>query len=120
MNNDYLDPINAENMPQLADTAFATDLLLSVKNGVRNLAFALGETTTPELRATLRAQLAKELDMHDDVTALLLRKGWLHAFDVNEQLQLDLVSADTIAKIARLPLFPGDTSRDGMFATPNI
>ena len=41
---DYLDPRNAEGMPNLADSAFAMDFLLAVKNGIRNYRFAITET----------------------------------------------------------------------------
>ncbi|MED1471242.1 spore coat protein [Bacillus salipaludis] len=47
---DFLDPRNAEGMPNLADSAFAMDFLLSVKTGIRNYSFAITETTNPELR----------------------------------------------------------------------
>ena len=47
---DYLDPRNAEGMPDLADSAFAMDFLLAVKTGIRNYGFAITETANPELR----------------------------------------------------------------------
>lgn len=40
MNQDYLDPINSVCMPDLADSSFALEFLLSAKNAVRNCAVA--------------------------------------------------------------------------------
>ena len=119
MNNDFLDPINSVGMPDLADSSFALEFLLTVKNGVRNCAFAIAETATPEVRTILRRQLAEALDLHDEISQLMMKNGWLHPYNVSEQFQLDLKSADTTVKIAEMKLFPDNTSRLGMFATPD-
>lgn len=119
MNNDFLDPINAEGMPQLADAAFALDFLLTAKTAVRNGAIAIAETASPEARAVLRRQLTEALALHQEISELMLKKGWLHAYQLNEQFKLDMKSADTVVKIANMELFPDHTSRLGTFATPN-
>jgi len=49
----------------------------------------------------------------------MLQKGWLRTYDLAEQFDLDMVSADTVLKIAGMQLFPEDTARQGLFATPN-
>jgi similar to spore coat protein len=46
----------------------------------------------------------------------MISKSWLHPYNVLEQFQLDLISADTMLKIADMKLFPDNTSRLGMFA----
>lgn len=115
MNNDYLDPINALNMPEIADISFATDFLLRAKNGVRNCAIALTETVSPDARAVLRTQLHEALAMHDEISKLMISKGWFHPYELNEQFQIDLVAAQTTVQIAEMKLFPEDTSRKGMF-----
>lgn len=119
MNNDYLDPVNSEGMPKLADASFALEFLLRCKNGVRNCAYAIAETATPEARAVLRRQLSEGLAMHQEISELMLKKGWLHAYQPHEQFKLDMKSADTVVKIANMELFPDNTSRLGTFATPN-
>ncbi|PYI55690.1 spore coat protein [Paenibacillus flagellatus] len=119
MNNDYLDPINAEGMPHRADATFAMEFLLAAKSGVRNCAFALTETVSPEAREVVRRQLREALRLHEDISRLMTERGWLRAYDVGEQLELDLNAADTTLKIAEMKLFPDDTSRLGTFATPN-
>jgi len=41
-------------MGAMTDKVIATDFLVSTKAGIRNLSFALTETTTPELRTAIR------------------------------------------------------------------
>ena len=119
MNNDFLDPINAEGMPNLTDNTLALDFLMAAKNGVRNTAFALTETATPEVRVVLRRQLSEALALHQEITELMMQKGWFHPYQLGRQAVLDLKAADTVVKIANMQLFPDDTSRRGLFATPN-
>ncbi|OXS58191.1 spore coat protein [Rossellomorea vietnamensis] len=115
MNQDYLDPINSLNMPELADMTFALDFLVRAKEGVRNTAVALTETTTPELRAALRKQLFQGIAMHQEITELMVQKKWFHPHDLSEQYQLDQLSANNTNMIANMNLFPVDTNRKGMF-----
>jgi similar to spore coat protein len=119
MNNDYLDPINSEGMPDLADATFALDFLLTAKTGVRNCAIALSETASPEARRVLRKQLEEGLALHEEISKLMINNGWLHPYNVSDQFQLDMKSAKTTVQIAEMKLFPDDTSRLGLFATPN-
>ncbi|MEF3331378.1 spore coat protein [Oceanobacillus oncorhynchi] len=115
MNQDYLDPINALNMPELADMTFALDFLVRAKEGVRNTAVALTETTTPELREALRKQLFQGIAMHQEITKLMVQKKWFHPHDLSEQYQLDQLSAKNTNMIANMNLFPVDSNRKGMF-----
>jgi similar to spore coat protein len=118
MYTDYLDLENAEGMRQMADSSFALDFLLTVKNGVRNYAVAITETTNPELRRTLTNQLEVALDLHDELSELMIKHGWLLPYDIKEQQELDIKAADMAVWIGKMELFPGDTSRLGTFATP--
>jgi len=116
---DFLDPRNAEGMPSLADSAFAMDFLLGIKTGIRNYGFAITETANPELRRVLHRQMEAAIDLHTEISNLMIKKGWLHPHNLKEQVPVDLKSAETAVQIAQLPLFPQDTDRQGMFATPN-
>lgn len=119
MNNDFLDPINAENMPFFTDSLLAMDFLMTAKTGVRTCSIALTEAATPEVQAILRKQLQETSTLHEEISLLMIRKGWLHPHDLDMQVRLDRNAADTMIKIAEMELFPGDTSRRGTFATPN-
>lgn len=118
MINDYLEIRNAEGMPKLVDSNMALTFLLNAKNGVRNCAIALTEASTPEVRSILRGQLDTAINMHEEISTLMINKGWFHPIDLDKQFQMDMESSQTVVQIASLDLFPGDTSRLGMFATP--
>lgn len=115
MNNDYLDPINSLHVPELADTTFAMDLLLRVKEGVRNIAVALTETASPDLRALLRKQLMQGIAMHQEIAELMINKKWFHPYELSEQYKLDQLSANNTLMIGKMNLFPVETNRKGMF-----
>ncbi|WP_428909581.1 spore coat protein [Niallia sp. Krafla_26] len=116
---DYLDPRNAEGMPNLADSAIAMEFLLSVKTGIRNYGFALTETANPELRKILFKQMNKAIDLHEELSNFMIKKDWLNPSDFGRQYEVDLKSAQTAVQIAKMNLYPQDTDRLGMFATPN-
>lgn len=119
MNNDYLELENSEGMPGLVDSTIALSFLLNAKSGIRNCAFALTEIADPEARTAVRSLLNAQIDLHAQVSELMMNKGWFHPYHVSEQFKLDNISAQTALQIANLQLFPGDTSRLGTFATPN-
>ncbi|NHN34927.1 spore coat protein [Paenibacillus agricola] len=115
MNNDYLDPINALNMPEMADMTFAMDFLMRAKEGVRNTAIALTETVSPDARELLKNQLHQGLALHQEISDFMMSKKWFHPYELTEQYQLDQLSAKNTVMIGQMNLFPGDTSRKGMF-----
>ncbi|WP_268884114.1 spore coat protein [Bacillus salipaludis] len=90
-----------------------------MKTGIRNYSFAITETTNPELRNALYKQMDAAIDLHGEIKDLMIKRGWLHPFDFNEQIPIDLKAVQTAVQIAQLNLFPNDTDRRGMFATPN-
>lgn len=115
MNNDYLDPINSLHVPELADTTFAMDLLLRAKEGVRNIAAALTESASPDVRNLLRKQLMQGIAMHQEITELMINKKWFHPYELSEQYKLDQLSANNTLMIGKMNLFPVETNRKGMF-----
>ncbi|WP_400163543.1 spore coat protein [Brevibacillus sp. TJ4] len=115
MNHDYQDPINALHMPEMADMTFAMDFLMRAKEGVRNTAIALTETVSTEARTVLRKQLQQAIALHQEIAELMIRKKWFHPYELNEQYQLDQLAAMNTIQIGHMNLFPGDTSRTGMF-----
>lgn len=118
MINDYLEIRNSEGMPKLVDSTIALNFLLNAKTGVRNCAIALTEASTPEVRDALKKQLNSALDMHEKIYKLMMDKGWFHPYNLDEQFKMDIESSNITSQLARLNLFPGDTSRLGMFTTP--
>lgn len=118
MINDYLEIRNAEGMPKLVDGTISLAFLINAKSGVRNCAIALTESATPEVRAVLRTQLNNAINMHEEISNLMINKGWFHPNNLEKQFQMDMESSHTAVQIASLDLFPGNTSRIGNFATP--
>jgi spore coat protein CotF len=115
MNQDYLDPINSLNVPELADITFAMDFLMQAKSGVRNIAIALTESASPEVRSALKKQLRQGIALHQEITDLMLEKKWFHPYELSEQYQLDQLAAKNTVMVGNMKLFPEDTSRKGMF-----
>jgi spore coat protein CotF len=115
LNNDYLDPINALHVPELADTTFAMDLLIRAKEGVRNIAVALTEAASPDVRTLLRKQLIQGIAMHQEITDLMINKKWFHPYELSEQYKLDQLSANNTLMIGKMNLFPVETNRKGLF-----
>jgi spore coat protein CotF len=119
MNNDYLEIDNADGMPGLVDSTIALEFLLSIKTGIRNSGIAITEIENPKARAAIRNMMHDMISLHGEVTDLMITKGWLLPYEVNDQFRIDRISAQTAVKIAGLDLFPGNTGRLGSFATPN-
>lgn len=119
MNTDYLEIENSEGMPALVDSTVALNFLINVKSGIRNCAAALTEIADPEGRKAIRNMLDTGIDLHGQVTEMMITKGWFHPYEPKQQFVIDGISAQTAMQIATMPLFPGDTSRLGTFATPN-
>ncbi|KKB33772.1 spore coat protein [Bacillus thermotolerans] len=80
------------------DQAIATDLLLSAKAGVRNLAVAITETATPEVKKVLRKELDNAIDLHDKLAQYMIDNEMYHAYDLKEQVKSDLEKADKALK----------------------
>jgi similar to spore coat protein len=119
MNNDYLEVENQDGMPGLVDSTIALEFLITAKSGIRNAAAALTEIEDPEARKAIHGMLNDAIDLHAQVSDLMIKKGWFHPYNVKEQFKLDAISSKTAVRIAELELFPGNTSRLGTFATPN-
>lgn len=115
---DYLEIRNAEGMPKLVDETMALAFLLNAKSGVRNCAVALTEASSPDVRTVLKNQLNKGLNMFEEISNMMVNKGWAHPVNLDKQFEMDMQSSQTAVEIAKLDLFPGDTSRLGTFATP--
>lgn len=115
---DYLDPINSINMPELTDSGVALEFLLSVKTGIRTLSISLTETASPALREVLKTQLDVMIDLYFEASDLMMKKEWLNPYEISKQKELDIKSAENAISIAKLELFPKSLNRKGLFPTP--
>ena len=78
---------------RLTDQIIAADFLNVAKMGIKNYAAALAETSSPEIRNTLKVQLNDAINTHEKITNYMLDKGWYQVHDVNEQIKMDLQNA---------------------------
>lgn len=83
------------------DLAIASDLLITAKAGVRNLAVAITETATPSVKKLLRRELDNAIDLHDKIAQYMIKNEMYHAYDLDEQMQHDLEKADIALKLAK-------------------
>ncbi|WP_206922307.1 spore coat protein [Alicyclobacillus suci] len=113
-----LDIERFSNLIPLANQSAALECLLTIKSGVRNYAIALTECATPEVRTTVRNQLNALLDMHEKLSELMIRKGWLQPHNPAQQFQMDIQTAQITQSICKLPLFRDRTPILETFDTP--
>lgn len=93
---------NMSGMNQMTDQVIASDMLIFSKTGVKTLASAITESATPAVRNVLKKQLDEAIAFHDQVSSLMMRKGWYNAYNINEQLQMDITqSNNTMSQLGR-------------------
>lgn len=90
---------NLAGMADMTEQVIATDFLLASKAAVKNYAVAISEVTTPEVRAVLRRQLSVAIDTHENITRYMMNNGYYHVYNPQEQLRLDIKTADTALKL---------------------
>lgn len=90
---------NLMGMGGMTDQVIASDFLISTKAGIRNLAFAITECTTAEVKAALREQLRNAISTHESISNYMVAKGMYHPNNLPEQLQLDLNITETALKL---------------------
>lgn len=82
-------------MGGLTERAIASDFLISSKSAVRNLAFAITETATPELKSALCEQLRNAVDTHAKITDFMIANGYYHPNHLDDQINVRLQDAHT-------------------------
>lgn len=82
-------------MDKMSVQVIATDFLMAAKSGVRNYSIAITETTSPEVRTILRKQLNDAIAAHEAITAYMMKKGYYHPYDLQEQYKVDMQTTDT-------------------------
>lgn len=86
-------------MNKLTDDVIAMDFLVTAKSGVRNLAMAVTECVTPEIKAILERQLDQAIETHEKITKYAIDKGLYHPFSAQEQFDVDLQQIQTAESI---------------------
>lgn len=86
-------------MNKMSDQVIATDFLISAKSGVRNYAIALTETTSPEVREVIKRQLKAAIKTHETISDYMMKNGFYHAYNLQEQFKVDMKTTDTALKL---------------------
>lgn len=90
---------NASSVINMTEQVIATDFLLSTKTAIKNYAAALAETATPEVRNTLHRQFDAAIATHDKIFNYMMKKGYYHAYNPQEQIKVDMQAADTAVQL---------------------
>lgn len=72
------------------DHTIATDMLFEAKAGIKDIAAAITETTTSDIRAFLTQALQTAIKQHEQMYTFLQDKGIYDAFNIPEQLEKDI------------------------------
>lgn len=88
-------------MDKMSDQVIATDLLIAAKTGVRNYAVALTESTSPQVTETLRRQLENAIEHHEIITNYMMKNGYYHAYNPQEQFKVDMKVTDTALNLIK-------------------
>lgn len=84
---------------KLTDQVIAMDFLNAAKTGIKTYAIALSETSSSEVRDTLRKQLNDAIETHKGITDLMIEKGWYHAKDIQQQIRMDIQNAQNVLSL---------------------
>ncbi|OIJ15239.1 spore coat protein [Anaerobacillus arseniciselenatis] len=91
---------NLTGMGPLTDQVIATDLLIAAKSGIKNYSVAITEASTPEVRATLQQHLDDAINLHEQITNYMISKGYYHPNNVQEQISVDQLAAQTALNLS--------------------
>ncbi|MCM3713850.1 spore coat protein [Alkalihalobacillus oceani] len=83
---------NMTGMGGMTEQVIATDLLISAKTAVKNCAVAITEAATPEVRNALQQELEQAVQFHGQITDYMMKKGYYHPYNMNEQYQVDMAA----------------------------
>lgn len=87
---------NMTGMNVLNDQTITSDLLIAAKTGVRNLAYAITETASPQIRQLLKQHLDEAIDSHNKIFNYMENKDWYDAYNVDALLQQDLKISQSV------------------------
>ncbi|WP_307894453.1 spore coat protein [Bacillus swezeyi] len=93
---------NMTGMGAMTEQVIATDFLITAKTGVKNIATAITETSSPEVRETLKQYLNDAIDTHEQITNYMISKGYYHPDNLAEQLHLDTQTAETAKDLPQI------------------
>lgn len=76
--------------------------LLNAKTGIKNIALAITECQTPEVRGALKQYFNDAVATHETIFNYMVKKGYYHPNNMAEQLNVDLTAAQTALNIPQV------------------
>jgi len=86
---------NMNGMGGMTEQVIATDFLMTAKSGIKNLALAITETSTKEVRDTLTQYLNDAIKTHEQISNYMISKGYYNPDDISRQLEMDIQATQT-------------------------
>lgn len=83
----------------MPEQVIAADCLIASKAGVVNIARALSESSTPELRTTLKKHLDSAISYHENVYKYMEQKGWYDSKNPSRLIEIDMQFTDNTLKL---------------------
>ena len=90
---------NMTGMGGMTDQVIATDFLIASKSGIKNLALAITETSTKEVRDTLTQYLNDAIKTHEQISNYMISKGYYNPDDISKQLEMDIQATQTAVNL---------------------
>src|SRR4051812_23341278 len=90
---------NMTGMGGMTDQVVATDFLVSTKSGIKNLALAITETSTKEVRETLTQYLNDAIKTHEQISNYMISKGYYNPHNLSKQLEMDIQATQTAVNL---------------------
>ncbi|ASB89456.1 spore coat protein [Bacillus sonorensis] len=93
---------NMTGMGAMTEQVIATDFLITAKTGVKNIATAITETTSPEVRDTLKQYLNDAIETHEQITNYMISKGYYHPENISAQINTDMKASETAKDLPQI------------------
>ncbi|PFN76458.1 spore coat protein [Bacillus sp. AFS076308] len=86
---------NMTGMGGMTDQVIASDFLITAKTGIKNLALAITETSTKEVRDILTQYLNDAIKTHEQISNYMISKGYYKPDNLSKQLEMDITATQT-------------------------
>ncbi|KRF43491.1 spore coat protein [Paenibacillus sp. Soil787] len=83
----------------LTDQTIASDMLITAKASIKDIATALSEAATPQVRTLLKQQFDMAVSSHEQLSNFMMSKGWYNPFNIKQQIQTDIQNANTVLNL---------------------
>ncbi|MFN2747205.1 MULTISPECIES: spore coat protein [Bacillus] len=93
---------NMTGMGAMTEQVIATDFLITAKTGVKNIATAITETSSPDVRETLKQYLNDAIETHEQITNYMISKGYYNPSNLPKQIQIDTQAAEVAKDLPQM------------------